>query len=191
MATKADGSPFDPWIQLHHSIVKCPAYRSLKPNSRALLIELMTGHEGYNNGFISLSYRQAAEALIIGINQAKAAFDDLRAKGFIIMTYKGKRISNAERIASKWEVTAFDGFDSSGNPRPATKDFLKWTAEDQIKPDDVKTIEEIDRKKQNRKSRSKNIDTLDACQVDTSAELCLDKYMNDLLTREDPEEIPF
>ncbi len=204
MATKADGTQFDPWIQIHHSLIKSPAYRSLKPNSRALLIEVMALYEGYNNGFIGLSYRQAAEAVGIGINQAKAAFDELRAKGFIVMTYKGKRISHAERIASKWEITAFDGFDSAGQPRPATKDYLNWQEAKPVQPDDVKPIEEIDRKQQARKSRSKRAQAIysgkhipiSSCpsptSFDPSAEDSLDSYMKQLLEREDEDEdIPF
>ena len=49
-----------------HIVLNSAAFRSCKPAERAILIELIYRHNGYNNGHIALSARDAAE--IVHVN---------------------------------------------------------------------------------------------------------------------------
>lgn len=74
-------------IQLTHKLLETPAYRSLSPTARALLVELAMLYNGDNNGSLYLSVRDAAARLGLGsVKPAQEAFDELQALGFIALT---------------------------------------------------------------------------------------------------------
>ena len=66
-----------------------PAWRALSTTAQALYPWLKLGWKGpdaNNNGQIRFSVRQAAEAMGVTPNTAMAAFHDLQAKGFVVVT---------------------------------------------------------------------------------------------------------
>lgn len=68
--------------------METPAWRALSVTAQALYPWLKLewhGPKANNNGKISLSVRQAADRLGVGINTAARAFHDLQAKGFIVV----------------------------------------------------------------------------------------------------------
>ena len=68
------------------------AYRALSSHAKALYVVLKfewKGPRANNNGCITFSVRQAAEALGISPDTAAKAFYDLQAKGFIVVTEIG------------------------------------------------------------------------------------------------------
>src|SRR6266568_5114699 len=58
------------WIRLPHHLLRCPAWVTMSPRAKALLLHLWERHNGVNNGEISYSIREADE---IGISSSAAA----------------------------------------------------------------------------------------------------------------------
>jgi hypothetical protein len=113
------------FVRLDHSVLYSPAYRALSPNGRALLWELIGLYNGYNNGRIFLSVRDAAP--LMGIADpctAGEAFRELVAHGFIRNTEKGSFTLKA-RHASAWRLTLLPVHDQLG----PTNDFRGWRPE--------------------------------------------------------------
>src|SRR5258708_1232645 len=69
--------------RLYGWMLNSPAYRSLTPLARALLIELYALHNGKNNGELYLSVRDAAKRLNVGKTKAAPAFAELVDRQFI------------------------------------------------------------------------------------------------------------
>jgi hypothetical protein len=79
-------NPYQRHIQLTYRLLESPAYRSLSPNARALLVELAMLYNGSNNGCLYLSVRDAAARLGLGsLKSAQEALNELQALGLIEM----------------------------------------------------------------------------------------------------------
>lgn len=70
----------DNWVFDH------PSYRSLKVGPRALLWELIRLYNGYNNGRIFLSHRDAANRLCCNRNTVSDYYRQLEEAGFLVKT---------------------------------------------------------------------------------------------------------
>ncbi len=105
---------------LHHYILNSPAFLSLKPPCRALILELQKRYNGSNNGYIRLSVREASTALHMSKDTATSCFRELQQKGFIKCRFDGS-FNYKRRHASEWELTWEDS-----DRGPATKDFTSW-----------------------------------------------------------------
>ena len=111
------------YVRLDHALMDTAAYRSLSPNARALLLELIRRHNGSNNGALWLSIRDAAALIgVTDLKAATAAFDELQGVGFIVMTadaHFAVKASDTSR-ARCWRLT----FESvSEISRPPTHDY--------------------------------------------------------------------
>ena len=92
------------FVMLRYDIMDSPAWRSLSPNARCVWLEIMRRYNGYNNGDIPLSCREAGELCRISKGTAGRALKDLQDKGFIkIGTFAG--FQNKHRVSTRWEVT--------------------------------------------------------------------------------------
>ncbi len=112
-------------VRLHHWLLASPAYRSLTPAARALLVELMALYHGGNNGSLFLSVREAAKRLGIGKTLASRCFRDLTEKGFIRVVRQGAfNTKSAARRgdATAWLLTEF----GLGGDKAGTRDFMRW-----------------------------------------------------------------
>ena len=110
------------FVKLSHHLLKSPAYCSLSPGARSLLIEVWLRHNGVNNGEITYSVREAAERLRCGKDTANKWFQELEDKGFLKARQRGSFTYKA-RHASEWEITAEPYRD-----KPASKNFMRWGA---------------------------------------------------------------
>jgi hypothetical protein len=112
------------FLRLDYSLFISPAYRSLTPTARALLYEIISLHNGENNGALYLSVRDAAARLgLADLGAASRAFDELEAMGFIACTVEGYfsvKTSNQSR-ARCWRLT----FESSLGRKGPTMEFQK------------------------------------------------------------------
>ncbi len=109
-------------VQLSEYLQKTQAWATLKPGPRALYIELKRRYNGYNNGRIVLSHREAAVALAVTRNTVGPWFAALQERGFIAMTvgpYLGPSGVGRSALWSLQELATEDG-------EPATKGFLTW-----------------------------------------------------------------
>lgn len=80
-------NPTGRFVRLDHRMLNCAAYRSLSPNARSLLVELIMLYNGENNGSLYLSVRDATYRLgAADTSVATNAFDDLMQLGFIEIT---------------------------------------------------------------------------------------------------------
>lgn len=96
------------FTQLIRSMMECAAWRGLSPTAQALYpwVRLeWRGPKANNNGAISLSTRQAAGRMGIGINTAARAFHDLQAKGFLVLTKAARLGVQGHATAPEFELT--------------------------------------------------------------------------------------
>jgi hypothetical protein len=113
-------------VRLNRWLLGSPAYRSLSPAARALLVELYDLYNGQNNGQIFLSHRDAARRLGVGKNLAGKALRELKNRGFIRVQQQGS-FNQKVRNATQWTLTEFP----HANELP-TKDFMRWPAESAV-----------------------------------------------------------
>lgn len=118
---RTDLNPDKYFVQLHKGFTKGKAWRALKVGPRALYIELKARYNSYNNGGITLSVREAAQALNCAPNTAQTYFNELQEHGFIKEREKGRLGVGGKGIATKWELTEL-GFMGA---RP-TQDYKNW-----------------------------------------------------------------
>jgi hypothetical protein len=121
MSRKRRDKSHQRFIGLQHFMLKSPAWKTLKSNAKALLLDIWQRHNGTNNGQISYSVREAEE---IGLSkdQAARAMEELIERGFIVCT-RASAFSVKTRAARLWRLTAEP---STGHP--PTKDFMRWSA---------------------------------------------------------------
>lgn len=107
------------YIILSHYMLKSPAWKTLSPNAKALLLDVWTRHNGMNNGEIGYSVREAEE---IGLSKSPTAraFKELMERGFLKM-HRGSAFTLRTKEARTWELTGERCQDN-----PATKDYMTW-----------------------------------------------------------------
>jgi hypothetical protein len=66
------------YVGLPHWMLNSPAWRSLSPVARCVLIELLSIYNGANNGFIAMSARTAGERVGCVKDTAARAFRELQ-----------------------------------------------------------------------------------------------------------------
>ncbi len=100
-------------------MLRCPAWKMLDPDAKALLLEVWARHNGTNNGQISYACREAEE---IGLsrNRASRAFTLLQQLGFLRMRAESWFDRKGGSAARQWEVTA-----ESVEGQPATKGYMR------------------------------------------------------------------
>lgn len=113
------------FVKLEFWLLKSRAYRSISVGARALLVELYSLYNSYNNGDLFLSVRDAAERLNVAPNTARRLFAELCDRGFIRVAELGS-FNCKRKIATTWILTEFE----HRNQLP-TKDFMHWPAEKQ------------------------------------------------------------
>lgn len=99
------------------------AYRSLRPVARTLLWELIYRHNGYNNGRIGLSIREAAQACNVNKDTLAKYYRELQDYGFLKATKRGgfNMKDPAASRATEWRLTWIDA-----DGVKATKEFKNW-----------------------------------------------------------------
>jgi hypothetical protein len=121
-----NAEPQSRFARFDHAILRSPAYCSLTPNARALLMQLEMMSNGSNNGSLWLSVRDGAARLgIANLGSATKAFNDLIEAGFIAMTKEAHfSIKSSETSRARcWRLTYY----FLPNFGPATnewKDFI-------------------------------------------------------------------
>jgi hypothetical protein len=128
--SRKDG--FQRFVQLNHWMLKSPAWKTLPPNAKAVLLHMWQRNNGTNNGYISYAVREAEE---IGVSRSAAAraIEECIDRGFLVCTrdsafnVKTRAAfdndgTQAESRARLWRLTA-----ERANGQPATKDFMMWS----------------------------------------------------------------
>ncbi|API58805.1 hypothetical protein BSL82_05370 [Tardibacter chloracetimidivorans] len=120
------------FVRLDYRILNSNAYRSLCPNARSLLVELIMLYNGENNGSLYLGVRDAAHRMgIADLTAASRSFDELTSLGFIELAqeaYFKVKASESSR-ARCWRLTWLVG---PGRKAPSWE-FLEREPEPQTK----------------------------------------------------------
>jgi hypothetical protein len=111
------------YVSLRYWLIRSAAWKSLPGLARALYVEIAERYNGRNNGRISYSVREGAEALHISKSTSKQLLDVLQDRGFIVRTKKGAFSMKAVRDASEWRLTEYDNDTPPGH---ASKEFMRW-----------------------------------------------------------------
>lgn len=113
-----------PFVQLHHWLLRCEAWRDLSGNARSAYIELKSHFNGENNGVIGLSVRQCGDAIGASPATACRALRCLVDHGFVITTSKGTvGKGSGYSLAATWLLTELP---DNRTGHKATKDFMQW-----------------------------------------------------------------
>lgn len=100
------------FARLDYRILNSNAYRSLSPNDRSLLVELLMLFNGENNGSLYLSVRDAAARMgLADLTAASASFTNLQDLGFIQLTMPSEfRSGSSNRSKARcWRLTWLQG----------------------------------------------------------------------------------
>lgn len=104
---------------------KSAAWRSLGGSAVKLWLELHTRFNGGNNGRLTLSYAEAAEALGMGKASVQRAYRELVEHGFLALERKGNWYS---RRAHEWRLTT-KPMQLARGKETATNDWHSWRPE--------------------------------------------------------------
>ena len=138
LANGRSANPQGRFAKLGHDLIRSPAYRSLNPNARALLVEIISLHNGKNNGMLWLSEDDAAKMMGVSCPKvARKAFADLAGGGLIAMT-KGSHfnVKTGTGRARCWRLTW--EFDDANRRSPSNE----WKG---FKPEDTSAIRRMER----------------------------------------------
>lgn len=111
-----------PFIQVPWFILDCPAWQHLTPAARSVWLTLGRRYNGFNNGTLGLSVRDAAAECRINKDTASAALATLADIGFVECVVPGG-FSRKARHAAEWRLTHLR-CDLTG--APPTKAFVRW-----------------------------------------------------------------
>ena len=106
---------------MRNGFLSSNAWSSLKPAPRALYIELKRQYNGFNNGKVFLSQRDASERLNINRSTVGRYFKELIDKGFLVETQGHCLGSQGNGKAAHYALTELPL-----NEKPATKEFMSW-----------------------------------------------------------------
>lgn len=105
---KTGRDPINHYVPLDRSFLETPAWRALSSAGKAVYPFVVLEWHGpnfNNNGKIRLSVRQAATCAGIGPDTAARAFQDLQAKGFLVVTQKSCLGLHGEARGPSFEIT--------------------------------------------------------------------------------------
>ena len=115
------------FTKMIRNTMEAPAWRALSTTAQALYPWLKLewkGPQANNNGQISLPVREAAARLGCNPKTAGKAFQDLQAKGFIILTEFGRMGVEGKGTPPTYEITELA---TRGGDHPAgRKLYLHW-----------------------------------------------------------------
>ena len=109
------------FLMLDHWIYDTEAYRSLGLGARALYWALKRKYNGYNNGQVFMSHRDAAKDLARNRGTISVYFKELEEKGFIVKTRGHCLGPNGMGQSTHWALTEY-----GLNGVKPTYDFKAW-----------------------------------------------------------------
>jgi len=110
------------FVSLHWWELTAAAYGALDSTARDLYTGVKYRYNGQNNGYISMSVREAAQWTGRTVNTARRALAELEAKGFV-QCMQDSRFNVKDHRAREWRLTCLP-CDRTG--WPATKEFRHW-----------------------------------------------------------------
>lgn len=112
------------FVMLRYDMMDSPAYHSLSPVARCVWHEIRRRYNGFNNGDIPLSCREAAERVGIGKDTACRAFDELMDRGFVKIG-QDAAFNVKTHLSRRWILT-----EEKLGSRPPSNEWRKWQAKE-------------------------------------------------------------
>lgn len=106
------------WAGIPVCVIESAAYRHCSVHAKAILVELVSRMNGYNNTKIALSQRQLTDALKCSPRKVVRCMAELMEHGLIDVHSEGKW---KERMAREYRLTFV-----STKGAAATNDYLRW-----------------------------------------------------------------
>ena len=116
-------SKYNKFVMLRYDMMDSLAYRSLSPAARCVWQEIRRRYNGFNNGDIPLSCREAGEFVGIGKDTACRAFYELMGRGFVKIG-QDNAFNVKTRFSRRWILT-----DYPREGRPPSNEWRKWDPE--------------------------------------------------------------
>lgn len=117
------------FVQLHSWLLNSAAWKAATVYERGLYLEIKRRYNGFNNGEIPLSHREAQEALNCSDKPVKTAFHGLMEKGFIKVAQAGsfhwKKGGGPGGRSTRWILTEY-GVDYPVKSISPDRDFMRW-----------------------------------------------------------------
>jgi len=133
------------FVMIEKYMFDSDAWMALSCVDRCLYLEFLKRYDGFNNGRIGFSCREAVALLRIGKSTASRSFKNLEDKGFIEVTKRSGfnikgRVSNEHRLTEyKCDITG----------ELPTKKFVHWRPDEKSTvPPQVRTVPSQVRKRQ-------------------------------------------
>lgn len=115
----------EPHVRLYAHELDCPAYRTLAPDARALLVELRALYRPSTGNVVFLSLREAMRRIGVGQRRAQAAFTALIERGWITVETPGG-FTYKTRHATSYRLENQAGPTSDAKP---SKAYMRWQPE--------------------------------------------------------------
>lgn len=115
-------------VRLYRHELESPAWRTLSPNARALLVELRSLYPYTDGNIVFLSIREAEERLGISQKPVQAAFAELVERGWITV-HKPGGFSRKTRHATSYRLENEPPSESPG--AVPTKRFMRWRPDEE------------------------------------------------------------
>ena len=116
------------FIRLFHWEINSPAFRALTPNEKAVYIELRRRYNGRNNGYISLSAREAGAVCHCKEGVGSRALIRLSQLGFIKVR-SNSTFTMKQHKAREYELTALCN-KNDGQGKAGSKEFMRLSEAD-------------------------------------------------------------
>lgn len=121
---KRKGPATEAHVRLYAHETRCPAWQTLEPDARALLVELRALYQPSQGNVVYLSIREAERRLNIGQRRVQRAFDALLARGWIAVHEPGG-FTRKMRHATSYRLENEPGDAPGAMPR---KSYMRWQA---------------------------------------------------------------
>lgn len=92
------------YVAIPYAWLRHPNFRRLSADAVRVFLEMHLGYNGYNNGQIGFSVRQAAHCLHSGAGRAKRAIDELEQFCFVECTRESS-FNLKTKKAREWRLT--------------------------------------------------------------------------------------
>lgn len=126
---RGNRSSAGPFVMLAYWLMDSPAWRTLPVGPRALYVELRRRFKGGNNGKLTLSHREAAQALAVHRNTVGPWFRELERRGFITPTVGYHLGPSGVGETTLWALD-----EEVLNGMPPAKKFARWAPDEIQKP---------------------------------------------------------
>ncbi|MFS8115194.1 GntR family transcriptional regulator [Rhizobium jaguaris] len=111
-----------PFVMLRYYLLDSHAWGALSVVERCTYLALARRFDGKNNGFISFSVREGAEAFRVSKNTISRALRRLAELGFIEVTQEGS-FNCKVRHATEYRLTDYA---CDRTNKPPSEAFMKW-----------------------------------------------------------------